>query len=253
VRDAPEVGRNLQDHLDACTLYQSTQPITYDRLNDLVVAWRYYVGRTGPGTSNIAEAGGFARSGLAPDQRPDLQFHFVPAMLDDHGRHRLPGDGYTLHACFLRPRSRGRITLASNRAGDKPRIEANYLGDPDGFDLRMMVECAKWSRTLFAQKAFDAYRGAPIFPARDDLTDRELVDFIRAKAETVYHPVGTCRMGGDDAAVVDPELRVRGVEGLRVVDASVMPTLPGGNTNAPTIMVAERAADLIRDRAPLRA
>jgi len=252
--DAPSVGANLQDHLDICTLRHATQRVTYDRVGDARIAFDYYLrGRRGAGTSNIAEAGGFARSTLAPDDRADIQFHFVPAMLDDHGRHRLPGDGYTLHACFLRPRSRGRITLASNRAGDKPRIEANYLSDPDGFDLRMMVECAKWSRTLFAQQAFDPYRGAPIFPTRDDLTDRELVEFIRAKAETVYHPVGSCRMGADAEAVVDPELRVRGIDGLRVVDASVMPTLPGGNTNAPTIMIAERAADLLRGRTTLRA
>ena len=112
----------------------------------------------------------------------------------------------------------------------------------------MMIECAKVSRAIFAQRAFDPYRGAPIFPARDDLTDRELVDFIRAKAETVYHPVGTCRMGSDEASVVDPELRVRGVDGLRVVDASVMPTVPRGNTNAPTIALAEKAADVIRGR-----
>ncbi len=135
--------------------------------------------------------------------------------------------------------------LASNRAGDKARIEANYLSDAEGFDLRMMVECAKISREIFAQPAFDTYRGAPIFPARDDLTDAELVEFIRAKAETVYHPVGSCRMGHDDRAVVDPQLKVHGVEGLRVVEASVMPSLPGGNTNAPTIMIAERAAELI--------
>ncbi|HET7125788.1 MAG TPA: GMC oxidoreductase, partial [Lysobacter sp.] len=171
--------------------------------------------------------------------------HFVPAMLDDHGRHRLPGDGFTLHACFLRPRSRGRVSLVSNRASDKARIEAHYLSDAEGFDMRMMVECAKISRELFAQPAFDAWHGAPIFPARDDLSDAELVEFIRAKAETVYHPVGTCRMGSDDGAVVDPELKVHGVAGLRVVDASVMPTLIGGNTNAPTIMIAERAAELI--------
>jgi choline dehydrogenase len=254
VHDAPGVGANLQDHLDVCTLRHATRRVSYDRVGDARIAFDYYLrGRRGPGTSNIAEAGGFARSALAPDDRPDMQFHFVPAMLDDHGRHRLPGDGYTLHACFLRPRSRGRITLASHRAGDKPRIEANYLDDPEGFDLRMMVECAKWSRTLFAQPAFDAFRGAPIYPDRDDLSDSALVDFIRAKAETVYHPVGTCRMGDDADAVVDPHLRVRGVDGLRVVDASVMPTLPGGNTNAPTIMIAERAADLIRGRTPLRA
>ncbi len=223
--------------------------MTYDRVGDLRIAYEYFLrGHTGPGSSNIAEAGGFVRSQYAPGERPDIQFHFVPAMLDDHGRNRLAGDGYTLHACFLRPRSRGRIRLASNRASDKARIEANYLSDSEGFDLKMMVECARTSREILAQKAFDPYRGAPIFPARDGLSDSELVDFIRAKAESVYHPVGSCRMGSDAGSVVDPELRVRGVTGLRVVDASVMPTLPGGNTNAPTIMIAERAADLIRQQ-----
>ena len=247
VADRAGVGANLQDHLDICTLFHSTERVTYDRVGDLKIAFDYYLrGHSGPGTSNVAEAGGFARSPLAPDDRADIQFHFVPAMLDDHGRNRLPGDGYTLHACFLRPRSRGRVSLASNRAGDKARIEANYLGDEEGFDLKMMLECAKISRELLAQKAFDRYRGAPIFPARTDLSDSDLIDFIRAKAETVYHPVGTCRMGSDADAVVDPSLRVNGVEGLRVIDASVMPCLPGGNTNAPTIMIAERAADLIK-------
>ena len=247
VADRAGVGGNLQDHLDICTLFHSTQAVTYDRLSDLKTAFDYYLrGRRGPGTSNVAEAGGFVRSPLAPDDRADIQFHFVPAMLDDHGRNRLPGDGYTLHACFLRPRSRGRVSLVSNRAGDKPRIEANYLGDAEGFDLKMMVECAKISREILAQKAFDRYRGAPIHPARTDLSDSELGEYVRAKAETVYHPVGTCRMGSDADAVVDPQLRVNGVEGLRVIDASVMPCLIGGNTNAPTIMIAERAADLIK-------
>ena len=247
LHDAAGVGGNLQDHLDICTLQHSTRRITYDRINEPKMAFDYFLrGHRGAGSSNIAEAGGFFRSPLAPDERADIQFHFVPAMLDDHGRNRLPGDGYTLHACFLRPRSRGRLSLASARAGDKPRIEPNYLGDAEGFDLRMMLECAKISRSIFAQRAFDPYRGTPIFPKRGDLSDAELVEFIRAKAESVYHPVGTCRMGDDDASVVDASLRVRGVEGLRVVDASVMPTLPGGNTNAPTIMIAERAADLIK-------
>ena len=243
--DAPGVGENLQDHLDVCTLQQSLQRVTYDRVSDLAVAWNYYVHRNGPGTSNIAEAGGFVRSRLAPDERPDVQFHFVPALLDDHGRRRLPGDGYTLHACFLRPRSRGRLALASANPGDKVRIEARYLSDPDGFDLKMMLECARLSREIFAQPAFAPYRGREIHPGEQVQDEAGLVEFIRRKAETVYHPVGTCRMGTDAAAVVDPELRVRGVEGLRVVDASVMPTLIGGNTNAPTIMIAERAADLI--------
>ncbi|QSX78452.1 GMC family oxidoreductase [Agrilutibacter solisilvae] len=247
--DAAQVGQNLQDHLDICTLQHSTQRITYDRLSDAAIAFDYYLrGHRGPGSSNIAEAGAFVRSALAPDARADVQMHFVPAMLDNHGRHRLAGDGYTVHATSLRPRSRGQIRLASASAGDKARIEANYLSDAEGFDLKMMVECAKLSREVLAQKAFDEYRGAPIFPARNDLTDAELVDFIRAKAETIYHPIGTCRMGSDDTAVVDPQLRVRGVDGLRVVDASVMPRLIGGNTNAPTMMMAERAADLIAGR-----
>ncbi|MEJ2789022.1 MULTISPECIES: choline dehydrogenase [unclassified Pseudoxanthomonas] len=243
----PGVGRNLQDHLDICTLQHCTQRVTYDRTSELRTAFDYFLrGHRGPGSSNIAEAGAFVRSALAPDERPDIQFHFVPAMLDDHGRNRLPGDGYTAHACFLRPRSRGQILLASADPRVDARIEANYLSDPEGFDLRMMVECARISRELFAQPAFDAYRGAPIHPARNDLSDAELIAFIRAKAETVYHPVGTCRMGEDEDAVVDSGLRVHGIAGLRVIDASVMPTLIGGNTNAPTIMIAERASDLIR-------
>lgn len=247
VHDAQGVGRNLQDHLDICTLQHSTRPITYDRINEPKMAFDYFLrGRRGAGSSNIAEAGGFWRSPLAQDERADIQFHFVPAMLDDHGRNRLEGDGYTLHACFLRPRSRGQLTLVSNRASDKPRIQANYLSDPDGFDLRVMVECAKISRDIFAQRAFDPFRGAPIFPKGEHLSDAELADFIRAKAESVYHPVGTCRMGDDEASVVDRQLRVRGVDGLRVIDASVMPQLIGGNTNAPTIMIAERAAELIK-------
>ena len=252
--DAPQVGRNLQDHLDVCTLQHSTQRVTYDRVGDLAIAWSYYLkNHSGPGSSNIAESGGFLRSKLAPDERADIQLHFVPAMLDDHGRNRLKGDGYTLHACFLRPRSRGQITLNSADPRADARIQANYLSDEEGFDLKMMIECAKLSRELFAQKAFDAYRGAPIQPPRSDLSDSELIAFIRAKAETVYHPVGSCRMGSDDSAVVDTQLRVRGVEGLRVVDASVMPTLIGGNTNAPTIMIAERVSDLILGKTPLAA
>ena len=252
--NAPHVGQNLQDHLDICTLQHSTQRITYDRASELKTAFDYFLrGHRGPGSSNIAEAGGFLRSPLAPDERADIQLHFVPAMLDDHGRNRLQGDGYTLHACFLRPRSRGRITLNSADPRMDARIEANYLSDAEGFDLKMMLECAKLSRELFAQRAFDPYRGAPIHPARNDLSDSEMIDFIRAKAESVYHPIGTCRMGNDEGSVVDTQLRVRGVDGLRVIDASVMPSLIGGNTNAPTIMIAERASDLIRGKTPLAA
>ena len=239
------VGANLQDHLDVCTLQRCLQPVSYDRLNDAAVALRYLLHRDGPGTSNIAEGGGFVRSRHATDERCDLQFHFIPALLDDHGRNRLPGYGYTMHACMLRPRSRGSIRLASSNPADKAVIRANYLSDPEGYDLRMLVEGVKLSRDIFAAAPLDAFRGAEIFPGESVRSDDEIVAYIRRKAETVYHPVGTCRMGADDDAVVDSQLRVRGIAGLRVVDASVMPTLPSGNTNAPTIMIAEVAADLI--------
>jgi choline dehydrogenase len=243
--DAPGVGANLQDHLDVCTLQRSLQPVTYDRVSDIAVAWRYYTQRQGPGTSNIAESGGFLRSRFAEDARPDIQFHFVPALLDDHGRHRLDGDGYTLHACSLRPKSRGHLELASANPADKVRIFANYLSDAGGHDLRVLIEAARLAREILSQPAFAPFRGEEIFPGPGVQDDAAFADFIRRKAETIYHPIGTCRMGDDAGSVVDPQLRVRGVAGLRVVDASVMPALIGGNTNAPTVMIAERAADLI--------
>ncbi len=243
--DAPDVGANLQDHLDICTLQRCTQPVSYDRLSDIAVAFRYYTRRAGPGTSNVAEAGGFVRSARAPDERCDLQFHFVPALLDDHGRQRLDGYGYTVHACVLRPKSRGVLRLASADPSAKPMIDPNYLGDAGGDDLKGMIEAAKISRHILSAPEFDGYRGEEIFPGAAATNDVDLDAFIRRKAESIYHPVGTCRMGRDERAVVDNELCVRGVDGLRVVDASVMPSLPGGNTNAPTIMIAERAAELI--------
>jgi choline dehydrogenase len=243
--DAPEVGRNLHDHLDACTIHRCTRDVTYDHTNDLAVAWEYYLHRRGIGTSNVAESGGFVRSDLAPDERPDIQFHFVPAMLEDHGRQRLPGHGYTLHACALRPLSRGRVALASADPAAKVRIHANYLGDPQGFDLRVLIEAVRLSRRILQQPAFRDWQAGEIFPGEDARDDAALADFVRRKAETIYHPVGTCRMGADARAVVDPQLRVNGVAALRVVDASVMPRLIGGNTNAPTVMIAERAGDLV--------
>lgn len=245
VAHLPGVGAGLQDHLDICTLMHCTQNITYDKLNELAVGWRYLRHRDGPGSSNIAESGGFVRSRLATDARCDMQFHFVPALLDDHGRHRLRGVGYTLHACYLHPRSRGRLRLRSADPSMPIAIHPAYLGDPEGHDLARMVEAAKLSREILAQPAFDPYRGRPVFPESEPASDAEWEAFIRRKAETIYHPVGTCRMGRDEHAVVDSELRLHGVEGLRVVDASVMPALPSGNTNAPTIMIAERAAALM--------
>jgi choline dehydrogenase-like flavoprotein len=246
--DAPDVGGNLQDHLDICTLVTTPQKITYDRTNDLAVALEFLLKRQGIGTSNIAEAGGFVRTRHATGPECDMQFHFVPAQLDDHGRHRLPGHGYTLHACGLHPRSRGRLRLASRDPAAKVRIFANYLGDAEGHDLKLLIEGVHLSRRILAQTPFDAFRGTEIFPG-DGVQDGAAIEaFVRRKAETIYHPVGTCRMGTDDRAVVDSELRVRGIDGLRVIDASAMPDLPGGNTNAPTIMIAEQAAELILGR-----
>jgi len=234
------VGKNLQDHLDVCTLVRSHEPITYDRLNDLVVALRYLFDRRGPGSSNIAEAGGFIVSRYAIDDRPDIQMHFVPALLDDHGRNRLAGHGMTIHACALRPESRGEITLASDNPAQAPVLQPRYLNSE--YDRKMMIECARLAREIFSQKAFEPIAGEEIYPGGEAQTDEELLEFVRNKAETIYHPIGTCKMGIDSMAVVDPKLNVHGLDGLSVVDASVMPDLVSGNTNAPTIMIAEKFA-----------
>ncbi len=241
------VGQNLQDHLDICTLISSTSRHTYDKLNHTKAGLRYLLTRGGPASSNLAEAGGFVCSGLATDPRPDLQFHFIPALLDDHGRNKQSGRGMTIHACNLRPRSRGEIRLKSGDPATPPAIQPNYL--QHHHDLEMMLECARLSKNIFLQKAFDPFRGRFIFPEESVETRDQVVDFIRRKAETVYHPVGSCKMGNDPMAVVDSNLKVRGVAGLRVVDASIMPTLVSGNTNAPVIMIAEKCADSLDHRA----
>ncbi|MDZ4728925.1 MAG: choline dehydrogenase [Xanthomonadales bacterium] len=238
--DLPGVGLNLQDHLDICTLVKSLQPITYDQLSDIAVGLRYLFDRKGPGSSNIAEGGGFIVSRHAPDDRPDIQMHFVPALLDDHGRNRLPGHGMTIHACALQPESRGEIRLKSRDPAAAPAIHANYLNSD--YDRKMMLECARLTREIFAQPAFAASAGEEILPGKAVQSEAELMEFIRRKAESIYHPIGTCKMGQDALAVVDHKLRVHGLEGLAVVDASIMPTLVSGNTNAPTIMIAEKFA-----------
>ncbi len=193
--------------------------------------------------SNVAEAGGFARSALAADERPDIQLHFVPAQLDDHGRNRLPGHGFTIHACILRPASRGRIELGSQRPEDPPRIHAGYLSAAD--DLEVLLEGIRLSRAIVGAPPFAPFRGAEVFPGEGASAREALIEAVRRKAETLYHPAGSCRMGSDAGAVVDGELRVRGVEMLRVADASVMPRLIGANTNATTMMIAEKAADAL--------
>jgi len=245
-QDLKGVGQNLQDHLDICTLISSSSRDTYDKISQVVAGLKYLFGKNGPATSNIAEAGGFVTSALAMDNRPDIQFHFVPAMLDDHGRNTLPGRGMTIHACSLRPRSRGEIRLKSDDPARAPAMQPNYLQDPH--DLELMLEGTRLSREIFMQQAFDSVRDGFIFPQGSDHSKDAQTDFIRRKAETIYHPAGTCKMGNDPLAVVDSDLKVHGVKNLRVVDASIMPELISGNTNAPVIMIAEKCAESIHRR-----
>ena len=258
VADLP-VGRNLQDHLDVIvnrrvddTDLLGLSPVGAVKLLRAIQRWRRE--RRGVLTSNFAEAGGFVRT-LPELTRPDVQLHFVIGMVDNHNRTLHWGHGMSCHSCPLRPKSRGTLTLASRDAHEAPRIDPGFLSDTE--DLETMVRGFKLVRRIFAQPAFAAFGGGDLSRElyfSDVRTDDEIRAAIRARADTIYHPVGTCRMGADDRAVVDPQLRVRGVEGLRVVDASIMPTLISGNTNAPVVMIAERAVEFIRrGQAALRA
>ena len=190
----------------------------------------------------MAEAGGFAVSDASRD-RPNLQFHFIPAFIHDHGRRTAWGYGLTLHVCDLLPKSRGQITLASPDPNAPPRIAANYLSHPD--DLPVLLDGLKLARRVVQSPALAAHVRQETLPGRHVQTDAELVADIRARAETIYHPVGTCRMGSDVKSVTDPAGRVRGVQGLRVVDASIMPQIIAGNTNAPVMMMAENIARMM--------
>jgi choline dehydrogenase-like flavoprotein len=192
-------------------------------------------------TSNAAEAGGFIRSRAEPD-RPDLQLHFCIGMVDDHNRRMHFSSGMAVHVCVLRPASRGRVRLAGTDIADAPLIDPNFLAAPQDMDL--LLDGARVVQRILAAPALSAYRGRRLHgTGRED--DEGLRALIRAHADTIYHPVGTCRMGADAQAVVDPRLRVRGVEGLRVADASIMPALISGNTQAPAAMIGERAAAFV--------
>ena len=249
VHDLPGVGRNLHDHVDV------VQVVDAPHLKDLFGlspsgAWRALNGilewrraRSGMLTTNFAEAGAFIRSG--PGQAlPDLQLHFVIAKLVDHGRKTVFGHGYSCHVCLLDPKSRGSVQLASADACAAPRIDPNFLGQPE--DLDRMVAGFKKMRHILGQPALAGLGGRESSASAAARSDDEIAQFIRNHADTIYHPVGSCRMGSGALDVVDAQLRVHGTQGLRVVDASIMPRIVSGNTNAPTIMIAERAVDLIR-------
>ena len=247
-QDLPGVGANLQDHLDVTLAYHSLR-------NDVmgiapVAAWQLLKGirqwrKDGSGivATPYAEAGAFVR--CSPDaRRPDIQFHFVVARVEDHARRLHWGYGYSCHVCVLRPHSRGSVRLQSRDPFDAPLIDPAYLSDHR--DTALMVEGVKKLRTIMQAPALQPYRGKEFYTAGIE-TDAQWESYIRERADTIYHPVGTCKMGAahDPMAVLDTQLRVKGVLGLRVIDASAMPTLISGNTNAPTIMMAEKAADFL--------
>jgi choline dehydrogenase-like flavoprotein len=247
--DAPGVGFNLQDHCDYTAnliargpglfgLAPSMFPTMAGALIDFL---RH---RRGLLTSNAAEAGGFIRS--RPDvDRPDVQLHFCIGIVDDHNRKLHFGTGMSLHVCALRPKSRGSVRLASPDIAEAPVIDPNFLSDPE--DVETLVRGVQIAQIILAQPALAQYGGKFIYgTGRDD--PEALRALIRDHADTIYHPVGTCRMGADERSVIDPKLRVRGIDGLRVADASIMPKLVSGNTQAPAAMIGEKAADLILGR-----
>jgi len=242
VADLPGVGQNLQDHLAAGVSYQSTQPISLNDAEKMSNLLNFLFRKKGPLTSNIAESGAFVK--IEKDApAPDIQYHFAPIFFMNHGFDPTPGHGFTIGPTLLHPRSRGRITLHSNDPLAHPTIQANYFKEEE--DARVMLQAIKQSIELANTRAFDPLRGPQVLGTPDQ-SDEEMLQIIREHAETLYHPVGTCKMGNDPLAVVDDQLRVHGIEGLRVIDASIMPTIVSGNTNAPTIMIAEKVADLLK-------
>lgn len=247
VQHLPGVGRNLQDHPDFVFGYSARSLDTIGvslggGVRMLGEILRFRRERRGMLTTNFAEGGGFLKT--RPElEAPDIQLHFVVAMVDNHARRMRLGHGFSCHVCLLRPRSRGGVTLRSNDPLAAPLIDPAFFDDPR--DVEDMVAGFKITRGLMQTPALAKWATRDLFTSHVK-TDEDIRAILRQRTDTVYHPVGTCRMGQDEMAVVDPQLRVHGLEGLRVVDASIMPTLIGGNTNAPIIMIAERAADLMR-------
>ena len=249
VHDLPGVGANLHDHpdtvlvVDAPTAKEAVGilPTQLPRYLRAALQWRNQ--RQGLFTSNLAEAGGFIQTD-ATEALPDLQLHFIIAKLKDHGRQMLWGNGYSCHVCLLRPQSRGSVQLASRDPFAAPLIDPAFLTHAD--DVSRLVKGVRLAREILQQPPLAAFGGQETAGSRLATTDADIEHFIRSTSDTVYHPVGSCRMGPDGGAVVDAQLRVHGVAGLRVADASIMPSINGGNTNAPTIMIGEKAVDLLR-------
>lgn len=247
--DLPGVGQHLHDHPDVVQVMDA--PGVHDlfglSLPGMVnvvrgmLEWRR--SRTGMLTTNFAEAGGFIRSDPG-EPAPDLQLHFVVGKLLDHGRKTVLGHGYSSHVCLLQPRSRGTVALASNDPLQLPLVDPRFFSDPD--DMARMVRGVRQMRTILSQPALARFGAKELAASAGARTDAQIEQFIRQQADTIYHPVGSCRMGPGPLDVVDAQLRVHGMQGLRVVDASIMPRIVSGNTNAPTVMIAEKAVDLLR-------
>jgi choline dehydrogenase len=252
IQHLPGVGENLQDHIEAYVQYECKQPITLfsatNPLAKLKIGIEWMLTGKGLGGTNHFEAGGFIRS-EAGVLHPDLQYHFLPMAVSYDGTSAAKGHGYQAHIGPMRPTSRGYVKLKSADPRQHPRVLFNYMQTEQ--DRKEMRAGIRLTREIFSQKAFEPFRGAELAPGPKIVGDADIDAFIREKAESAYHPSCTCRMGADDMAVVDGEARVHGVDGLRVVDASIMPDVVSGNLNVPTIMIAEKVADIIRGRTPL--
>ena len=243
LKDLSGVGQNLQDHLVVSVVYKSTKPITLANLKTPSNLLKYLFLKKGALTSNISEAGGFLKTAKNLD-KVNLQLHFVPGCLINHGFTKRNLHGFTLCPTLLYPQSKGQITLRSKNPFEPPIIQPNYLENQQ--DLETLLAGVKISRQILQQQALEEFRDEEIIPGSQIQSNEDISNFIRGTAESLYHPVGTCKMGNDPMSVVNSKLQVHGIEGLRVVDASIMPNIIGGNTNAPTIMIAEKAADMIK-------
>ncbi|HEY4925741.1 MAG TPA: choline dehydrogenase [Roseiarcus sp.] len=256
VHDLPGVGENLQDHLEFYFQIASKKPITLYGQTGLIsrglIGLHWLLRGRGHGATNHFETGGFIRS-RAGVRYPDIQYHFLPLAVSYDGAGLASEHGFQAHVGPLRSKSRGWVRLKSPEARDYPSIQFNYMGHEE--DWIEMRACVRLTREIFAQSAFDPYRGREIRPGADVVDDAAIDAFVRSHVESAYHPSGTCKMGGKDdpLAVVDPHTRVIGCDALRVVDSSIMPSVTSGNLNAPTIMIGEKAADLIHGRPPLAA
>lgn len=251
VHELSGVGKNLQEHVDACVLVKSkkTDGFTISPISLLKMlpdTIKYILGRKGKLANSILEAGGFLKS-QESETRPNIQLHMLPLLYDDNGRDMklLSQHGFSCHVCVLRPESTGTVSLKSSNFKDSPEIDFNFFSDKAGQDKRIMIDGMRQLRKILTAPALAQHYDNEVHPGNNFETDEQIFAKVKERLGTVYHPVGTCKMGNDDLAVVDSQLKVHGIKRLRIIDASIMPTLTSGNTNAPTMVIAEKAADMI--------